>query len=237
MNRRFTLRAAAALAGGAALAIAAPLAASAHVLISPNTASPGDDDAVFTFKVPTESATASTVGVTVQLPTGTPFTAVSYQSIPGWTAAVTDSTLPKPVKIDGSEVTDAPTAVTFTATGGGIAPGQFQYFSLGLGLIPDTGKIMMPVTQSYSDGTVVKWDQPTPASGVEPEHPAPTLYITDTPPAGDSDAATAGPAPAPAAASDHGLDTAALAVGFGGLVLGAAGLVTAAVALTRRRRS
>jgi hypothetical protein len=37
--------------------------------------------------------------------------------------------------------------------------------------------MVFTATQTYSDGTVVEWDQPTPASGEEPEHPAPTLTI------------------------------------------------------------
>jgi len=236
MNRRFILRAAGALVAGAALAVAAPLAASAHVRIDPTTATPGGYSYI-SFRVPTESATASTVGLTIQLPTGTPFTSVSYQAVPGWTAKVTTGTLPKPVTIGGTSVTTAPTSVTFAATDGGIPPGQFGVFTLSLGAVPDTGKVMLPATQTYSDGSVVKWDQPTPASGEEPEHPAPTLYIDDAPPAGDSSAVTVSPAPdAAAAASDHsGLDAAALTVGFAGLVVGAAGLVVAVVALTRKK--
>jgi uncharacterized protein YcnI len=238
MNTRFTLRAVAALAAGAALAVAAPLAASAHVRIAPNTAAAGGYTYV-DVRVPTESATASTVGLTIQLPTDTPFTSVSYQAVPGWTAKVTTSTLPKPVTIGGTSVTTAPTSVAFTATGDGIAPGQFGVFTLSLGKVPDTGKVLLPATQTYSDGTVVKWDEPTPASGDEPGHPAPTLYINDAPPAGDASAVTTTPAPdASAQASDHSnLDTAALVVGFGGLVVGATGLIVAVVALTRKRTS
>ncbi|MCL2793698.1 MAG: YcnI family protein [Microbacteriaceae bacterium] len=228
MKKRFTIRTVAALIAGVALALAAPLAASAHVRIVPDTATAGVDDATFDFRVPTESATASTIGVTVQLPTSTPFTAVSYEPVPGWTAKVTTSTLPKPVTIGGTQVTTAPVSVTFTATDGGIAPGQFQTFTLALGVVPDVGKIELPVTQSYSDGTVVKWDQPTPASGAEPEHPAPTLYVKDAPPGASA-------APTASSPADSGLVTAALVVGLAGLVLGATGVVIAVVAVLRRR--
>jgi uncharacterized protein YcnI len=243
MNTRFTLRAAAAVVAGAALAVAAPLAASAHVRINPDTAAPGGYSYV-DFRVPTESATASTVGLTIELPTDTPFTSVSYEAVPGWTAKVTTAALPKPVTIGGTRVTEAPTAVTFTATAGGIAPGQFGVFTLSLGRVPDTGKVLLPTTQRYSDGSIVKWDEPTPASSAEPEHPAPTLYIKDAPPADASGAVTASPETGAAPTSDHpasdagdSLDTAALTVGFIGLVIGAAGLIVAVVALTRRRKA
>jgi uncharacterized protein YcnI len=53
----------AALALGAAtqLALAAPLSASAHVSLETDTASPGSYDTI-TFRVPNESATATTTG-------------------------------------------------------------------------------------------------------------------------------------------------------------------------------
>ncbi|MFC4243718.1 YcnI family protein [Gryllotalpicola reticulitermitis] len=238
MNKRIPLRAAVALATGTALALAVPLAASAHVRISPDTAVPGGYSYI-SFRVPTESATASTVGLTIQLPTDTPFTSVSYEAVPGWTAKVTTSTLAKPVTIDGTKVTEAPTAVTFTATGSGIAPGQFGVFTLSLGIVPKTGQVMLPATQRYSDGSVVKWNEPTPASGTEPQNPAPTLYIENAPPAGDPSLATsisAAPAPASASSSSSsGLTVAALSVGGAGLVIGVAGLIVALLALSRRR--
>ncbi|WP_022882113.1 YcnI family copper-binding membrane protein [Gryllotalpicola ginsengisoli] len=238
MNRRFTLRALAAVTAGAALALAAPLAASAHVRISPDTAEAGGYTYV-TFRVPTESATASTTKLVIELPTDTPFTSVSFEAVPGWTAKVTNAKLPKPVDVGGSTIKEAPRTITFTATGSGIAPGQFGQFTVSLGKVPDTGKVLLPATQTYSDGTVVKWDEPTPASGDEPEHPAPTLYIDDAPPAGDDGSTvTASPEAAPATATESdGTATAALVIGVAGVVIGAAGLVTAVVALTRRRAS
>jgi hypothetical protein len=45
-------------------------------------------------------------------------------------------------------------------------------------------------TQTYSDGTVVHWDQPTPPGGAEAEYPAPTLALTGEP-AGDEHRAPA----------------------------------------------
>ena len=61
LRRRGTVfaKGAVALGAGALLAIAAPLAASAHVTINPNAAEAGSY-AVITVKVPNESATAST---------------------------------------------------------------------------------------------------------------------------------------------------------------------------------
>ncbi|RFA13230.1 hypothetical protein B7R22_13765 [Subtercola boreus] len=237
MNKRTILRVGAALAAAGLLSISAPLAASAHVRVNPDQAAAGSYSTLV-FKVPTESATASTTKVEVDLPTDTPFGSVSYQPVPGWTAEVTNSTLATPVVTDDGTVTEAPTKVTWTATGdAAIKPGEFQQFTISAGPIPDTGSVTLPAHQTYSDGSVVDWSEATPASGEEPEYPAPVLYISDTPPA-DETAAGASVSATPAAgttASPSGTEAAVIGVGIGGLALGAIALVVSVIALTRRR--
>lgn len=237
MTKHTLAAAGAAAIAAVALAIAAPLTASAHVRVDPDQAAPGGYS-VLTFRVPTESATAGTVGLEVDFPTATPFTSVSYQPIPGWKATVTTSKLAKPVKISGATVTEAPTKIVWTAGPGvQIAPGQFQQFVISAGIVPDTGKIVMPAIQTYSDGSVVKWDQPTPASGEEPEHPAPTLYVKDAPPAASTTTPTVvSSTPVPAASSASPTDGAALGLGVAGLVLAAIALIVAVLGITRRPR-
>lgn len=232
--RKLLIGSTAALAA-AALALSAPLAASAHVHVDPDQASPGSYT-LLTFRVPTESATAGTVRVEVDFPTATPFTSLSYQPVPGWSAEITTSKLPKPVKISGATVTEAPTKIVWTADSGvQIAPGQFQQFSVSAGVVPDTGSIMMPATQTYSDGSVVKWDQPTPASGNEPEHPAPTLYINDAPPnEATPTIVSSTTAASPAESGASSVDAVALGVGVTGVAIAAIALVVAVFALTRR---
>lgn len=214
------------------LVLGAPLAANAHVKVSPNTAAAGDDIAL-TFRVPNESATAGTVKVEIDLPTKTPFAGADYQPVAGWTAQVVTAKLPKPIKNDGVEVTVAPTKVIFTADPGTkIGLGQFQEFNLALDLTPSTGSVEFPTYQTYSDGTVVKWNEKTPASGDEPENPAPTLYINDTPPADESGAGVT------LAATDAASSTAtsALILGSAGLALGVIALVLGVFAFVRTRR-
>lgn len=222
-----------------ALALAAPLAASAHVHVVPEQA-PAGDYATLQFKVPTESATASTVKVEVDFPTDHPFTSVSYQPLAGWSVDVVEGTLPKAIKTDDGTITKAVTKVIWTAASGqGIAPGAFQLFTVSAGAVPDTEKVELPTTQTYSDGSVVKWDQATPASGEEPEDPAPTLYINEAPPA-DADQGISAPtasATAAASASDASSTSstsgAALGLGIGGLGLGVIALVVAVAAYLR----
>ncbi len=241
VKKRITARrfawAATTAAATAVLVVAAPLAASAHVHVNPNQAAPGSYTTL-TFTVPTESPTAGTVKLEVDLPTKTPFSSVTYQPMPGWTTTVVTQKLATPVKTDDGTVTEAPIRITWTADPGTeVGPGAFEDFVVQAGPVPDTGSVALPVTQTYSDGTVVKWDQPTPASGQEPEHPAPTLYVNTAPPADPetvNSVVTSTPAPA-ASSPTSNADTIAIALGIAGLALGAIALVVATLALTRRR--
>lgn len=223
-----------------ALALSAPLAASAHVTVGPNQAAPGSYPTL-TFDVPTESASAGTVKLEVDLPTSTPLGSVVYQPIAGWSTQVVTEKLATPIKTDDGTVTEAPVKIIWTAASGvQIAPGQFQQFVVSAGAMPDTGRIVLPVHQYYSDGTVVNWDEKTPASGVEPEHPAPTVYINDAPPAEagspSSVLATSGATSPSNAAASPGAAAVAIGLGIGGLALGAIALVVAVFAATRRSR-
>lgn len=224
-------------AAGLLLAVAVPLAASAHVSINPISAEAGSY-AVITVKVPNESATAATNKVELQLPTDTPFSSVRYVPVAGWSAELVTTTLPEPVAVGENEITEAVTSVLWTADPGSeIADGQLQQFDLSVGPVPDTGSVTLPAIQTYTDGDVVEWS----GTGEDAEHPAPVLYINDAP-AGDShgdsdlddDAATVsangadgGTAPS---SSD---DVLARVLGIGGLVVGAVGIV---LAVTSRRR-
>jgi uncharacterized protein YcnI len=207
-------------------------AASAHVSVSSPDASPGGFGKLV-FRVPTESETASTVKVTVTLPTDTPFAEVSARSLPGWSVATTEKPLAKPITSDeGFTLTKAVATVTWTAgKDQGIAPGQFNEFELSVGPFPDgTDALALPAEQTYSDGTVVTWDQPTPTGGEEPKHPVPTLTLASSPAArADNPVADSS-----SAAGSDGTDRLARGLGGAGLVLGAVALLTATLS-TRRR--
>ncbi len=135
--------------------------AAAHVTVSASSVQPGAW-AILTFTVPTESETASTVGLTVLLPTGTPFRSVLTEAVPGWT------------------VTTGPAKVEWKATGAGIGPGQFGRFAISAGPLPAGGTLFLPTTQHYSDGTDVDWVQQA-QDGAEPENPAPSITIAAPP--------------------------------------------------------
>lgn len=234
MSSTVLTRAGLVLVTTAALVVALPLAADAHVRVDPKQAVAGADDTLLTFTVPTESGSAVTTKVVIGLPTGTPFGDVAYQPVPGWTGRVVTGPLPKPARIDGATVTEAPTSVVFTAQPGTrLSGGQFQDFTLSVGPMPDTGRLLFPTTQTYSDGTVTRWSEPTPDSGDEPEHPAPVLYVDDAPPPTERLASSAVglSASAPATRADA---TTGIVLGGAGLALGLIALVLALVALIRR---
>ncbi|MDQ6938249.1 MAG: YcnI family protein [Actinomycetota bacterium] len=73
--------------------------ASAHVTVVAPGATQGGY-AVLTFRVPTESDTASTTGLKVQLPPDQPLASASVQPKPGWAMKVTKRKLDTPIKTD-----------------------------------------------------------------------------------------------------------------------------------------
>jgi uncharacterized protein YcnI len=232
MKSKLAARSVATLAAVAVLVLGAPLAANAHVKISPNTAAPGDDIEV-TFRVPNEMQNAGTVKVEIDLPTTTPFADARYAPVPGWTATIVKAKLAKPLVNDGVQITEAPTKVIYVADKGvSITVGQFQEFPVSLDLTPDTGSVEFPTYQTYSDGSVVAWNQITPKNGAEPDNPAPVLYINDPPPTSTESGVTL-------AATDAAASTAstALILGTAGLALGVIALVLGAFAFVRSRRS
>jgi uncharacterized protein YcnI len=216
-RRRTTVRAVGAATAATALVVATALPAFAHVTVSSPDASPGGFGKLV-LRVPSESATASTTKVSVDLPKTSPFASVAAEPVPGWSVIMTKRQLPRPVKDDdGFNITEAVGTVTWTAEPGkGLPPGEFEEFDLSVGPFPEkAGAVHLPTTQTYSDGSVVKWNEATPASGKEPEHPAPTLAVKAV------------------AATSEKTDSLSRWLGGGGLVLG---LVALVVALASRRR-
>lgn len=221
--RRSPLRGIATLVPVALVAVGGP--ALAHVTVNPDTAAGGGYTKI-SFRVPTESDTASTTRLQVYFPADHPFGSVSVQPVPGWSAKVVDERLKKPITTDDDQVTQAVSRIIWTATSRATAirPGQFQEFSVSLGPLPDSGSIVFKVLQTYSDGKVARWIDPTTPGQGEPEHPAPTLTLT---PAGESTTAAADGSP------DSGDSRSTWALGLSGLAV----LVAAGGAVLGRRKA
>ena len=221
----------------AALALAMPASAGAHVTVQPDTA-PAGGFARLDVRVPNERDDAGTVKVDVQMPPG--FVFASYEPVPGWSVKITKEKLEEPIEIEGLEMNEQIARITWTGhpkQGGIIAPGQFQDFGLSVGIPGEQpgAKLKFKALQTYEGGEVVRWIGPEDA-----DEPAPTVTLTSGGEAGshgaparaaaDESAPTDQPAAPASSDSDSGSDgltIAALIVGALGLLAGVAGLVTA----------
>lgn len=207
-------------------------AASAHVTANPDVLTAGSYGKV-SFRVPNEDAKADTTKLEVDLPMDHPIAYVSVRPMPGWTVTVAKAKLPKPLKADGGEITEAVSKITWS--GGKISPDQFQEFDVSMGPLPtNTGKLAFKALQTYSDGQVVHWDQDAGDGGQEPEHPAPTIRLAAdaTPSAGK--AAMPGMKNAASAATSSDDGTARLLGGLG-LATGLIGMAIGGYGLARKR--
>ena len=197
--------------GIVALSGAAP--AWAHVHADADNPAPGATSMV-TFQVPGESENgALTTRLSVKLPD---VASARTEVMPGWTATLERDAAAGTVR-----------SVTWTADPRvGISSDQFALFRVSVKL-PEGDSVAFPTTQTYSDGTVVRWDQAPLPGGGEPEHPAPALSLTGAPPTGmDDHEMTAQAAPT--------ADNAARWLAGGAITLAAVGI---AAALIARRRS
>jgi uncharacterized protein YcnI len=190
-----------ALALGLGIALGAPGDADAHVTLQPASA-PAGGFMRLDVRVPNERDDRGTVKVDVKLPPG--LVSVAHEPVPGWTVQVTKEKLATPIKVEGFDVSEQISRISWTGDGtqGLIAPGQFRDFGLSVAIPKATpgSKLTFKALQTYQGGG----------------HGAP--------------ARSAG-IPAPARADDEngsdGLSVAALIVGALGLLAGIAGLLVA----------
>ena len=221
----------AALLSALAASVVVATGASAHVTVASQDAAPGGFGKI-TFRVPNESDTASTVGLRIQIPEDAALASLRTQPMAGWTATLTTADLDEPLENNGQEITSYVSVVEFRADegGAGIAPGQFQEFSLSGGPFPDADQLFFPTVQLYNDGTEAAWIEPTVDGQEEPERPAPVLSLAASTSGGSADATTttAGDAEASLAAAVQDspgalalfLAILALLTGIAGVVLG-----------------
>jgi periplasmic copper chaperone A len=241
-------RLAIATAVGAACAVL-PAAAQAHVSFHPNAIPQGSYVTTY-VRVPNEVDHANITSVAIKLPNGV--LSALGDPPPGWTFKARTKKLAKPIKTDDGVVTTEVTQVDFT--GGDTPPGEFANLPLTLSF-PDSAKagsvLSFPTVQTYSNGEVVRWIDPSAAD----EHPAPTVDITapgtadldvtggDAGPPAKLPADLAGPTSGSAAASapasvTHTVvkkETSTLSVIA--LIVGVLGFIAGAAALLSRRNA
>jgi periplasmic copper chaperone A len=117
-----------------------------------------------TLSVPNEKDDAGTVSIELVFPATPKLTTVEAEAVNGWTATVRKAA-------DGSVE-----AVTWT--GGPVTGDEEAELPLSIGDVPDdVDTVDFKAIQTYDDGDVVRWIEPTPEGSEEPEHPAPVLTV------------------------------------------------------------
>jgi periplasmic copper chaperone A len=173
MMRKFGLVAACALV----LVLLDAGMAAAHVTVSPSSLPQGTDDAILTFRVPNESATAAVTGLKIQFPLAHPIVLVNPEAGSGWQVNVIKSALPKPITTDDGTFTSTTSEIDWSDST--IAVGQFGEFNvLAQGVPTGTSQLVFKAIQTYSDGTVVSWIEVPSKAVPDPEHPTPTITLT-----------------------------------------------------------
>lgn len=240
MRASSAIRLAAASALAATAVLAGATAASAHVTVQPSSVPKNATDQTFAFRVPNEDDKNSTVKVEIDFPVDHPIPSALVAPVAGWTDRIQTTKLATPIHTDDGDITDVVSQIVWT--GGQIAPGHYQDFTVDLGALPEgTDKVVFKALQTYSDGNIVRWIEEPQEGQPEPKNPAPVLKLTAAAAATAGDA-TAAPAPAaapaapaaPVAAKASTSDSTARAIGIAGVVLGALG-VAAGLLLGRRR--
>lgn len=201
-------------------------AAFAHVTVHPDSYPQGASDGTLTFRVPNEEDNARTTKVDIVFPTGHPIPSVLVSPVAGWTAQVKNTHLKTPIKTDDGDITSAVSEIVWT--GGGIAPGNYQDFTVAFGQLPTgTDRLVFKALQTYSDGEIVRWIEQQQSGRPEPDNPAPTLKLTTAVASGVPDGASTTTAQAG--------DSTARTLGIAGLAVGVLGLIAGGLGLTRAR--
>ena len=157
-NRLPGLATATAIGAGMVMLLSAP--ASAHVRVLSEGAEAGKP-ATLRFRVPSEKEFSTTVRVDVTLPDGV--TAGSVPADDGWTISRTGGG-------------NAPHVVWTARAGHEIKPTETQTFTVRVNPLPGEAVLRFDTAQTYSDGSVVNWNQPA-TGGQEPDFPVPELVL------------------------------------------------------------
>ena len=228
-RRRFGTRAAAALLASAALVVAAPLAAQAHVTATPDTATAGGYGTL-TIAFSHGCDDSPTTALEITIPEG--IASVSPTLTPGWQIDVQRDGENGPVSL-----------ITYTADEA-VPSGIRAALVLGVQYAEDTAgeTLAFPVNQVCEVGNT-DWAEIA-DEGVDPhslDAPAPTVTVgeatSDEHGSGHSDAADTDEHEMTDASASESAEASALPIVLGGagLVLGAGALVVALLAFRRTR--
>lgn len=153
MKRTLALSATA-LTAGAVLALAAPMAASAHVSASSDSTAAGSY-AIVTFSVPHGCEASPTTGITISIPDS--ILSVTPTVNPSWSVEKVITEVPEGTEdASGNAITERVGEIVYTSTTGGLPDGLRDSFELSVRL-PDgeVGDVVeFPVLQECVEGSV-----------------------------------------------------------------------------------
>ncbi|MGR0319355.1 YcnI family protein [Agromyces sp. ZXT2-3] len=237
---RTTAAAATALGAGTLLALAAPVAAQAHVVVTPSSTAAGSY-AVLEFASGHGCDGSPTTSYAVEIPES--ILSVTPTIKPGWEVEKVMVELDEPVEgAHGDVVAERVGQVVYTA-GTPQPDGYRETFEIQV-LLPEdaAGELLeFPVLQSCVEGEN-DWSESAGSDGAEPESPAPAIEVTEA--TGDahghaeneSEEASDEHEAEETAATQGSVDVVGRVLGITGLAVGAAGLVVA-IAATRRKKA
>jgi uncharacterized protein YcnI len=205
------------------------------VTISPETATQGGD-ATLSFQVPNEMDNAVTTKVQVFFPSAQPLASVAIKPHPGWSYQVTTRKLSTPISSDDGSVSQVVSRVTWRADSrqSAIQPGEFDSFDISVGPLPKSSTMVFKTLQTYSNGQIVRWIDPTTSGAGEPQHPAPTLTLVPEGQGTTSATTDMPPMTSMTSSDDNGRVTTALVLSLVALLVAVA---AGAIGLRRRSRS
>ncbi|GAA1055881.1 hypothetical protein GCM10017608_14620 [Agromyces luteolus] len=233
---RTTAAAATALGAGTLLALAAPVAAQAHVVVNPSSTAAGSY-AVLEFASGHGCDGSPTASYTIDIPES--ILSVTPTLKPGWDVEKVMVELDEPVEgAHGDVIAERVGQVVYTAE----TPqpdGYRETFQVQVLLPEDAAgeRLEFPVLQACTEGEN-DWSEPVGDDGAEPERPAPAIEVTEA--TGDAH----GHGDAEEASDEHGeeheaeetaatqgsVDVLGRVLGITGLAVGAAGLTVAILA-------
>jgi uncharacterized protein YcnI len=143
---------------GAAGLVMSP-AAWADVTITPSQAEQGGAVNVV-FRVPDDRGTVYTAKVEVIVPTAAPIGEVYPLSVQGWAPTSKYQKLAKPIQGIHGVTSAVTTSVVWTRVGRPAGGKGFSELALSMGPLPNVGQVPFTVVQTYSDGTVRRWNGP-----------------------------------------------------------------------------
>ena len=154
---------------------------------------------------------------------------------------ITKAKLATPVTTDeGDTLDERVDTITWTANDNkGLAAGEFQQFRVSVGLRDEGDMLAFPALQTYSDGEVVRWVDPTTEGGPEAQHPEPTVTLTAG--GGEHGATPTTAAPAENGSASGSVKTAqddadtAKTIGIIAIIFAVIALAGMAFSLTRKR--